>query len=391
MPIEYINNSVTFDYTKREQTFTVPDGVTSVSVDAYGAKGGSISNYSGGRGGQVTTNLTVTPGETLYIRVGQYVGQKYSQIFAFGGGGAGHLTLKSGSTGGGATHISRREGALNTHGHGDDNILVVAGGGGAGSVGGTYVTFGGAGGGLVGKSGQNYKKAENDPPQEGRGGTQNSGGLGGEAYGHDGWYIPSGSGGALGLGGYGAGDFYATGGGGGYYGGGIGVDGSAGGGGSSYTHPTLAAPLKVGEHWPLFLSKDDADNNSSDGNSKEIPITGDTNGMNSLDDEVRYWKPNTYTGSFTESQMTVHAQGVQNQHGQLILEWSEPKKQQYTISGTNVTGGELSVEKDGDNIIPSGDDQYTTYQWEFSDGTNWTNITWASIKLFPTTHTLINK
>ena len=55
--------------------------------------------------------------------------------------------------------------------------------------------------------------------------------------------------------------------------------------------------------------------------------------------------------------MTVHAQGVQNQHGQLILEWSEPKKQQYTISGTNVTGGELSVEKDGDNIIPSGDDQ----------------------------------
>ena len=73
----------------------MPDGVTSVSVDAYGAKGGSISNYSGGRGGQVTTNLTVTPGETLYIRVGQYVGQKYSQIFAFGGGRAGHLTLKS--------------------------------------------------------------------------------------------------------------------------------------------------------------------------------------------------------------------------------------------------------------------------------------------------------
>ena len=82
--------------------------------------------------------------------------------------------------------------------------------------------------------------------------------------------------------------------------------------------------------------------------------------------------------------MTVHAQGVQNQHGQLILEWSEPKKQQYTISGTNVTGGELSVEKDGDNIIPSGDDQYTTYQWQSSsDGTNWTNITWASSKFIP--------
>ena len=78
------------------------------------------------------------------------MGQKYSQIFAFGGGGAGH-DLKSGSTGGGATHISGREGH-NTHGHGDDNILVVAGGGGAGSVGGTNVTFGGAGGGLVGKS-----------------------------------------------------------------------------------------------------------------------------------------------------------------------------------------------------------------------------------------------
>ena len=105
--------------------------------------------------------------------------------------------------------------------------------------------------------------------------------------------------------------------------------------------------------------------------------------MNSLDDEVRYWKPNTYTGSFTESQMTVHAQGVQNQHGQLILEWSEPKKQQYTISGTNVTGGELSVEKDGDNIIPSGDDQYYLSMAGSSDGTNWTNITWASSKFIP--------
>jgi len=69
--------SVTFSYTGVEQSFTVPPGVSSISVVATGGGGGSgYSTPAGGAGGaaalgaQVTATLSVAPGETLYVEVG---------------------------------------------------------------------------------------------------------------------------------------------------------------------------------------------------------------------------------------------------------------------------------------------------------------------------------
>ena len=365
----------TFNYLGAEQTFTVPDGVTSLSVDAYGARGGSISSYSGGRGGRVETNLTVTSGETLYFRVGQYVGQRIHRTDTFGGGGSGPRSYwgGTGTAGGGATHISRREGPLNNHDDTVENVLVVAGGGGAGANGGKG---GGAGGGLVGKPGVNSDQYRR---HNGTGGTQNSGGLGGLAWYGDGtatYAARPGSTGEFGHGGRGGDTGTTNGGGGGYYGGGGGDGAAGGGGGSSYTHPTLAAPIKVGEHWPLFLSQTDANSNSSDG-STPITITGDSNGMNTnIAGGVRYWKPNTYTGSFQESEATIHTQGVRTSHGKLILSYYDTASTSYTITGTAEKDGTLSV----------NDVAGATYQWQKSvdDGNNWTDIDGAT----GNTHTL---
>ena len=76
------HGSQAFSYTGGQQTFTVPDGVTSVTIDAYGASGaGSGSN---GKGAAVTgAVIAVTPGETLYIFVG---GQGSSDGYNGGGG-----------------------------------------------------------------------------------------------------------------------------------------------------------------------------------------------------------------------------------------------------------------------------------------------------------------
>src|SRR5207237_874549 len=58
-------------------TYTVPSGVTSVTVDAFGAQGGSgapptfgNSTGPGGKGGEATATLSVSAGDVLEIHVG---------------------------------------------------------------------------------------------------------------------------------------------------------------------------------------------------------------------------------------------------------------------------------------------------------------------------------
>src|ERR1041385_5713781 len=51
-------------------TFTVPAGVTSLSIVAVGGGGGGSIVYAGGSGGMVTTTLSVTPGQVLDLFVG---------------------------------------------------------------------------------------------------------------------------------------------------------------------------------------------------------------------------------------------------------------------------------------------------------------------------------
>lgn len=59
-------DQATFNCTGAQQTWVVPFGVNSVTIDATGARGGN----SGGLGAKATGTYSVTPGEALYIYVG---------------------------------------------------------------------------------------------------------------------------------------------------------------------------------------------------------------------------------------------------------------------------------------------------------------------------------
>ncbi|MEC7945304.1 MAG: glycine-rich protein, partial [Bacteroidota bacterium] len=227
------------------QTFTVPPGVTSISVDAYGASGmtaTSSPNYGGntnlGKGGRVQVDLTVTPGETLNIYVGgaTHMSGVYYYNGGWNGGGNGSQPgcIGMGHPGGGATDIRIGGTALT------DRVIVAGGGGGRGRS----SLAGGHGGGLTGQNGSG--STNSGGPAYGTGGSQSSGGIGGYAWYGDGtptYTIPSGSNGTLGQGGSAYSQCMSAGGGGGYYGGGAGFEYGGGGGGSSYTHPTLCSSV----------------------------------------------------------------------------------------------------------------------------------------------------
>ncbi|MCP4175192.1 MAG: tandem-95 repeat protein, partial [Fuerstiella sp.] len=202
-------DTATFNYTGGQQTWTVPAGVTSVTIEAWGASGWSGAN-SGGLGGHAKGNLAVTPGETLYIYVGGQGTVASTANTPMGGGfnGGGHgqanTSVNSAGGGGGASDV-RKSGIALT-----DRVIVAAGGGGSTNNSGC---FGGGGGGLTGLDGGGTSK--------GTGGTQSAGGT---------------TGGALGQGGNAAVAMtpWNGGGGGGYYGGGVSPAHHGGGGGSSY-------------------------------------------------------------------------------------------------------------------------------------------------------------
>jgi hypothetical protein len=219
--------SQTFAFTGGAQTFTVPVGVTSITIEAFGAQGGaglSSGNPGGaaGLGGSIRATLTVTPGTIYQVNVG---GRGADGASGVGGGGAG----------GGASDVRTSGNALG------DRVVVAGGGGGGGAgVGGFGAGgAGGAGGDLIGASGSDTTTGAGG----GSGGTQVAGGSGGSGG-------AAGAAGSLGQGGNGAGSGSTAGGfngggngrtsgagGGGYYGGGGGGlanAGAGGGGGSSF-------------------------------------------------------------------------------------------------------------------------------------------------------------
>ncbi|NBV14360.1 MAG: hypothetical protein EBS07_09880, partial [Sphingobacteriia bacterium] len=213
-----ITGNHVFGFTGSVQTWTVPSGVTSITIDAIGASGGNITNYgNAGRGGRLQTTLAVTPGQTLNI----YVGGTTTTITGGynGGGNASNSTWARG--GGGATDI--RIGGTTLA----DRVVVAAGGGGSGYNCSTN-NHGGNGGGLIGADGW---QCNSQTSYVGLGGTQTAGGAFGNNLGQG-----CGTAGTLGIGGTGA-CTYGGGGGGGYYGGGGGGFGG-GGGGSSWVTPT---------------------------------------------------------------------------------------------------------------------------------------------------------
>src|SRR4030095_4630318 len=84
--------TVTFNYTGAVQTFTVPDGVQIITVDAYGAQGFS-SGSPGGSGGRAPGDISAGPGQVLNIFVGgagtAATGNRVPSGGGFNGGGHG--------------------------------------------------------------------------------------------------------------------------------------------------------------------------------------------------------------------------------------------------------------------------------------------------------------
>ncbi len=131
-------------------TFKVPDGVTRITVQAWGAGGGgskitSKSKRGGGGGGGAfaSGNISVTPGQSYSVVVGK--GGNYNAdggssgfgnnlVLADGGKGASNNS----STGGNGGSVSNSYGSVRYaggDGGNNDNYYSGAGGGGAGSAG----------------------------------------------------------------------------------------------------------------------------------------------------------------------------------------------------------------------------------------------------------------
>jgi hypothetical protein len=202
----------TFSYTGAAQTFTVPAGVTLVTVDAVGAAGGSAGGTAG-LGEEIQATLTVTPGDVLNVYVGGAGGNSSG---AFNGGGIGN------GGGGGASDI-RMGGTTITP---TDYRVIVAGGGGGAQL---YSTGGNAGF-LSGSPGSLVDFDVNHTAATG--GTQTAGGsagTGGEGNATNGARGTGGNSDTFGFAGSTGG-----GGGGGFFGGGGGADNDGGGGGSSH-------------------------------------------------------------------------------------------------------------------------------------------------------------
>ena len=204
------------------QSFTVPAGVTSLTIAASGGEGGPADGARGGLGGSSTATIDVTPGEALAIFVGG-AGVRGTNVKTvqggFNGGGLGPPTALTGAgSGAGASDVRRGTGGL------ADRMIVAGGGGGAGSTATGAGVAGGAGGGTVGGSGGSSAGATG-----GGGGTQSAGGAGGTGP-------IAGESGSAGVGGDGPSNLSAAGGGGGggWFGGGSGGAGGGGGGGSSW-------------------------------------------------------------------------------------------------------------------------------------------------------------
>ena len=218
-----------YTYTGRVESFTAPVN-GKYKMECWGASGASIypnvSYLKPGLGGYSIGNLNASSNEILYVCVGSsgaYGAYSYNNNLGY--------SLRLGSPGGGATHISINSGGelKNFSSHPTDILLVAGGGGGVDIVSGKKAS-GGYGGGTKGGAG-----ASTDGTYIGTGGTANAGGKTNFQY--------QGVNGSFGLGGVGweSNNDYAAQGGSGWYGGGGGCSSTVGtaGGGSGHVNSSL--------------------------------------------------------------------------------------------------------------------------------------------------------
>ncbi|MFN8513990.1 MAG: glycine-rich protein [Chloroflexia bacterium] len=122
--------SVTFNCLGAPQYFSVPPGVTSITVSARGASGRNGNNDSPGLGATIQGTMTVVPGQTYTIAVGCTT--SYGWANGGAGGDASTGLGSNGANGGGATGIVL-DGTPTP-------VLVAGGGGGSGGGGGLVAT-----------------------------------------------------------------------------------------------------------------------------------------------------------------------------------------------------------------------------------------------------------
>ena len=213
--------TINFNFTGSSDTWIVPAGVTSITIEAQGAEGGSDagSAFLGGVGAVLTGTIVVTPGEVLNILVG---GQGTRN-----GGGGGSFVVRGASTplivaggGGGSCNNNNpnKDGQIGNNG-GNSGAIFGGIGGAGGSCDPAWSSGGGAG--LIGDG--SICRSATIPALS---------------------YVNGGTGGAVpsfgigGFGGGGAGSGVNSGGGGGGYSGGAGGGQMCGGGGGSFNAGT---------------------------------------------------------------------------------------------------------------------------------------------------------
>ena len=201
-------------------------------IETWGAQGGDIGGYTGGKGGYSSGTISLIKDSNLFIYVGQ-AGVNYASAYNGGGYGA--------ASGGGMTDIRTIAGIWNNSDSLNSQIIVAGGGGGANNRGSGYGEGnGGAGGGTNGIAGTSTNNTNGFGYGLGDGGHQTSGGnfhwsggtSGIAAAQYTTWTYNSQQSpivaGTRGQGGNGVAD--QSGGGGGYYGGAGAAHGGAGGG-----------------------------------------------------------------------------------------------------------------------------------------------------------------
>ena len=225
--------TATFAFTGSVQTWVCPAGVTTITIEGWGAEGGSPSLGTAvpGKGGYVECDYAVIPGTTYYI----YVGGKGANASGITGGVGGLNSGRTAKGGGGANYAGGGGGSTDfrTGTNENDRIVVAPGGGGAGAKG-TITPGDGGNGGDGGNPGTDG--ANGTPSLAGAGGTRASGGTAGT-----GGSFGGGNGGPPGAaGGYGGGGASFSGSSGGGGGGGGGYAGG-GGGGTQTSGPQVTA------------------------------------------------------------------------------------------------------------------------------------------------------
>ena len=207
-PANSQTQTVIFDQTGN-QSFTVPCGVTSITVEAWGAgAGGSVGDGGGGGGAYASKTITVAPGAVYSMQVGRGAARgsgDYGQSSVFGnnlvkaeGGGWGGSVRNGGraSQSIGTLRHSGGNGGITGSGNGGSGGGGSAGPGGNGGpapratgYGGTVGGSGGIGGGGAGGNGGSRNNSGDNGGLPGGGGGERGSSGGSSGGGADGQII----------------------------------------------------------------------------------------------------------------------------------------------------------------------------------------------------------